>query len=59
MSYYTYEISFPYVAKISDLFGLKKALLKRSGGEEPMCLDKKADLPTWKISADLKPSEVA
>jgi len=58
MPQYTHEISFSYFAEIFNLVDFKKTLLKRSGGEEPMCLDKKADLPTWKMSADVKPSEV-
>jgi hypothetical protein len=58
MSQHTHEISFSYFAKIFNLAEFKKTLLKRSGGEEPMCLDKKADLPTWKMSADVKLSEV-
>ena len=42
-----------YVVKIFNLLGFKKTLLKRSGGEELMCLDEKADLPTWEMSVDV------
>ena len=59
MSPYTHKIGGSHLGKICNLVDFKKTLLKGSGGEELMCLDEKADLPTRRVSDDMKLSEVA